>query len=607
MSQATRLSDLFKIEARFCRSVNIAADIHRSDALTGYVMTPLTRAVLRRVGDGLRPGSRARAWSITGPYGAGKSACALFLTKVLGYPQSIEARQMLRGVDAELYDELCEQIPGLAGGGFFMTLIVGNREPIAPAIIRGLIQALSSDSFICDEHQGLIDSLKTLYEETQIGGQISVAALTEVVEHVARTVRNSRQEVLGLLIVVDELGKLLEHATLDPGHGDVFYLQALAELAARSGDHPIGILTILHQAFEHYAARLCFLQQQEWAKVQGRFEDIAFVESPSTLLRLIGKAIKPVQPHNGMTEVIGVEAKLAEDLGIAPQELVRREAAELLGRCAPLHPTVALVLGRLFRSRLAQNERSLFAFLASGEVHGLQDYLKREFWTGNGFKPFYRLDELYDYVVAALGSALYTHGQGKRWAEIADALDRLPTNCSPLEARVVKTIGMLSLLGDQKQLKASKQVLVYALADGKSASVSDIETALDQLVNYKIAIYRRHKDAYGLWEGSDIDLDEEFQKGMASIDKSASLVDLLQTHGYLRPYVAKRHLHQTGTLRYFVPLVVDVAHLDEALRQLIDPGDGAIVFVLGNSSGDCGLGLAISANAVAKPGDLAFD
>lgn len=581
MSQAKPFSDLFRIRARFCRSVNITADVGDPDALSGYVVTPLTRAVLRRVGEGLRLGSRERCWSITGPYGAGKSACALFLAKVLGYPRSDDARQMLRGVDTDLYGELCEQIPGLAEGSFFVTPMVGSREPIAPAIIRGLTQALSSEKLISAEHSDLIGRLDFLYQDAQSGRQITVADFAEAVERVARVVRQSRREVLGLLIVIDELGKLLEHATLDPAHGDVFFLQALAELAARSGDYPIGVLTILHQAFEHYASRLGFLQQQEWSKVQGRFEDIAFVESPGELLRLVGKAIEPVKPQDGLTRVISEEAGEARALEIAPPELGRHEAVELLENCAPLHPTVALVLGRLFRSRLAQNERSLFAFLASGEVHGLQDYLRREAWTGNGYKPFYRLDELYDYVLSALGSSLYVHTQGKRWAEIADALDRLPSDCGPLEARLVKAIGMLSLLGDQQRLKASKHVLAYALADGRSASPPDVEKAIDRLVEYKIATYRRHKDAYGLWEGSDIDLDEQFQKGMASIDKLTSLADLLQTHGYLRPYIAKRHLHVTGTLRYFVPWVIDEAQLDEVLSRDVEPADGAVVFILG--------------------------
>ena len=38
----------------------------------------------------------------------------------------------------------------------------------------------------------------------------------------------------GLLLIIDELGKLLEYAASHPDDGDVFILQELAEAAARS-------------------------------------------------------------------------------------------------------------------------------------------------------------------------------------------------------------------------------------------------------------------------------------------------------------------------------------------------------------------------------------
>ena len=582
MNQAIPLKDFFKVRGRFCRSVNIVADAEDPDALVGYVVTPLTRAVLRRIGEGLRPGSRARAWSITGPYGTGKSACALFLSKALGHSHNEDARQMLRVADPDLYDEVCEQIPGLSRGGFFMTLLVGSREPIAPAILCSLSSALRSYTPTSPEASDLVDSFDCLYRRSSQGDQVSVREFSEAIERAASLVRALDSRVLGLIVVIDELGKLLEHATLNPARSDVFFLQALAELAARSGDNPIGVLAILHQSFEHYAARLGFLQQQEWSKVQGRFEDIPFMEAPGQLLRLIGEVIQPSPGLDGLAEMVGAEAAQAVEMGLAPPELGRGEAVRLLERCAPLHPTVALVLGRLFRSRLAQNERSLFTFLTSGEPHGLQDYLAREIWTAAGQKSFYRLDELYDYVVAALGSSLYIQTQGKRWAEVADTLERLPTDATALDARLVKAIGMLGLLGDQRRLKASKRILVYALSDNGGVSDADVDQAIERLVSWKICVYRRHNDTYALWQGSDIDLDEQFRKGLASLDRSASLAEMLETHAYLRPYVAKRHLHETGTLRYFVPWVVDATDLDEALSRSIEPADGAIVFVLGN-------------------------
>ena len=74
------------------------------------------------------------------------------------------------------------------------------------------------------------------------------------------------------------------------------------------------------------------------------------------------------------------------------------EMQACLAGCYPLHPLTALVLGPLFR-QLAQNERPLFAFLASIEPFGFQEFLQRQTVADGA----YRLDCLYDYVLASLG------------------------------------------------------------------------------------------------------------------------------------------------------------------------------------------------------------
>jgi hypothetical protein len=72
----------------------------------------------------------------------------------------------------------------------------------------------------------------------------------------------------GALVVLDEMGKILESAT---GEGtDIHFFQELAEAAARCHGRLV-VLGILHQAFEGYAPRLGREVRDEWAKVQGRY------------------------------------------------------------------------------------------------------------------------------------------------------------------------------------------------------------------------------------------------------------------------------------------------------------------------------------------------
>lgn len=580
MKTSKPLRELFAVKARFCRSVNISMDYGNPSATTDYIVTPLTRMVLARVGNSLTTTSNARAWSLTGPYGGGKSACGLFLANVLGHLRNEDAWKTLRQADADLSKKLLRRIPKLRDGGFFVVPITGAREPIALGLLRGFERALSFSPFHGKQIDRLLREARSLRRSAKREEVGFSPMVLEFVERVAKTICSRRRRVFGLLLILDELGKFLEFAALNHSYSDVFLLQMLAELASRSRDNPIGIITILHQAFERYAARLRPEHQQEWAKVQGRFEDIAFLEPPDQLLRLVGSAIERHTSSRSVIQAITTEARRASNLLLGPRVKRKRDSVNLFACCAPLHPTVAAVLPRLFHSRLAQNERSLFAFLTSGELHGLQEYIRREVWKDSNIPPFYRIDQLYDYVLGAMGWTVYGQAQGKRWAEIEDALERLPKECKTLDARLVKTVGLLGLLGDQRYLKAAGDVLVFSLADGNSLAPADVQHSLRRLTDWGIVIYRRHKDAYGLWEGSDINLEQRFQKGLDQIDRSVSLASLLNTRGALRPYVAKRHLHKTGTLRYFTPWITGVQHIDAVLERPFGSADGAIVFVI---------------------------
>ncbi len=578
MATPRRLEQLFDVEDRFRRSVNVAADYQRADALSGYVVTPLVRAILSRIAVGLSQDALNRAWSITGPYGAGKSACAVFLCQALGYPVNEEARQVLREDAPAVERELMLRMPELASGGFLMVPVVGSRQPMAWTLLSGLIEALDDLDGHTERTEQHRKALQSLLDMARTEGSVAPQDIAQAIESVAQVARLENPGVLGLIIVYDELGKSLEHATLNPDRSDVGLLQVLAEAASRSQDPVVALVTILHQAFEHYATSLSPLQRREWEKVQGRFEDIPFQQSNGELLSLVGRAIRQRRTDDCLQRTIQLEALRADELSILPKDLSKESGLEALVRCAPLHPSVALVLGRLFRSRLAQNERSLFAFLSSGEPHGFQEYLATEAWQANRSRPFYRLDRLYDYVQAALGSGLYAHAQGKRWAEIEDALERLPADADPLDAAVVKAIGMLNLLGDQRYLKASRDVLGYALADGH-ITADDVGHALERLQHLSIAVYRRFQDAYALWQGSDVDLEECYERGRAQLE-NVDLAEALGHDGQLQPYVAKRHLHETGTLRYFAPRVIDLERLHAVGEQSPGQADGAVVFVL---------------------------
>jgi hypothetical protein len=580
------LLKLVNVRSRFTRSVLLPRDWERDDALEGYVLTPGGRDILGRLASSLRGESPTRAWSLIGPYGSGKSAFALLVSQVLSDTGKAgeRARSAVKAVDGALWKRLTEGKKSLTHGGLlFPILITGSREPLKSALVTGLRQGLRR----CPGRtpRALTKKLEDFAGRSLFGG--TTADLVDLFEDVIKHVTRPRSGYQGLLLVIDELGKFLEYAASHPEDGDVFALQTLAEAAARS-EKPFLLLTILHQAIDRYTAHVSPARRQEWAKIQGRFEDVAFEEPTEQFLRLLAGAIEHggSEPVRKSLEQYGRSlASEAWSQGCRSGSIDEREFISLLTACMPLHPTAALVLGPLFR-RLAQNERSLFAFLASGEPFGFQDFLRQQSW-GRSAGELYRLDQLYDYVTTALGSVLYSQHRGKYWAEVQSALERLNT-ASQLQVRVAKAIGLVQALGYSAGTPASKDFLRFALRGG-AAHDGEISAAVDELERGSVIVYRRHAGGYALWEGSDVNIEARLEDARRAVDPARGLTSYLAEFAPPRALVARRHSLQTGTLRYFDVSYADRNSLGALLQQDAGGADGQVIYCLPLNADDRGV------------------
>ncbi len=549
---ANTLGGVVEVRGRFHRSVRLNQDWEARSDLGGYLLTPTARGLATRMISGLSEQGGTRAWSVTGPYGSGKSAFALFLTDLLS--RSTPFHPEAQGLREEL---------GFSPAPFLPVLVVGQRSPVKPALLAALADGLEPvDSTLAQETREAAGA-ESLSDER-------VVALFDRAGHAAE-----RAEMGGLLIVLDEFGKFLEYAALHPEQEDLFVMQGLAEFSARSST-PTLLVTLLHTAFAEYlGASAADSRRAEWQKVQGRFADAAFQEPPEQLLRLIGAAIDRRHMPEEL-EVAYLDAVGRAVRSPALDETRRRlPLSELLPACAPLDPVTALLLSPLFRSKLAQNERSLFAFLAGHEPLSFVEFVSSPDRKGEGPTPFYRIDRLYDYVSTALGAGAYRGSLGRRWAEVEHALSRVKADAPQVVRSVVKAVGLLGMYGRPVGLRASEETISLALGDPKGTA-----EALDSLATSSIVVYRRHEGAYGLWEGSDVDLDAQLEEGLEQSGQG-SLAERLKRAIALRPLVARAHYIETGALRYFDVDVVDgtPSNLEQKAEETTQ-ADGRLVYVL---------------------------
>ncbi|MCD9187011.1 MAG: hypothetical protein LUM44_11300 [Pyrinomonadaceae bacterium] len=550
--------------------------------MEGYVLTTTVQKSLKRIVESFSDPFPSRAWTLTGPYGSGKSTFALFVSKLFGIKPAKELsllKKLIKGADFNFWQTLYENEDTLfadinSSPKFFPILVSGSREPLAKAILRGILQAIeASDNKKLSIK--LSKRVSSLQEEEITGRQI-----IEILNEISVLITN-KNEKTGVLLVIDELGKLLEYVALHPTKSDVFVLQELAE-ATKNSKQNLFLITILHQAFERYVEKLGRRERDEWRKIQGRFEDLPFQEPNEQVLHILKDAFELSGKTSEVEEFERYGEYLAQEafeLGICGS-LKKEIAVSLLKGCLPLHPTVAITLGPVFR-RFGQNERSLFAFLTSNETYfGLTGFLETAEWTKE-YREIIQLDRLYDYLISAMGSSLYAGSQGRKWAEIDTALNRL-INSTELEFRIIKTIGLLNLLGDIGKLKSSDEILKFALRDDK-VEEKEIENSLQNLIKKSVIIKRNFNDTFAIWEGSDIDLDERFRQATQQIDPSVSLNERLEKNFSLKPIVAKRHSYQTGTLRFFETAYANINNIEEVCSKIPSEADGQIVYVFTNS------------------------
>lgn len=555
-----QLSALVSVRSRFNRSVHLERDLAQNNA-DNYHLTLSSHEALSDVSMAWsRPSERAM--TLIGPYGAGKSAFAVFLARVLDGDQ--KARQALRQRDETLHREMTQE------GEMLAVSLVGSRAPLAPSLVSTLSQTLQKSApkawaKIEATQRGVLQ--QNVHTPRQIADLFLVAA-----QAVSQR---------GLVLLIDEMGKFLEYAAAHPQDGDILVLQELAEAAARSGDNPLWVIGILHQNAEAYAQRLSRAQQGEWLKVSQRFRQIALFPSDVERMDMVGLALQhaPALHLNGHVEELAQQC-----LEFAPAGSSTR-FADIARAAYPLHPLALLALPPLF-SRAGQSHRSVFNFLNSEESGALGRFV-RESVFDEELPPFFPLDTLFDYARDVLLSG-WQGANSRVWAEAVESVERaqsLSPELSPQEIVALKIIGLLSWIHDAR-LKPSKRVLELALhgaAFGDDTKPEDAATILSRLAARRLVVWSRARDAYRLWEGGDIDIEAEMTAARSEISGDSMLAfnDAPLAAGVLS---ARRHSFQTGTLRLARIVALRPNELTAWCRK--NDSELAVVLCLANTQQD---------------------
>lgn len=540
----TKLAGIVEINRRFARSARIDADLSGTPPLIGYVLqASVAKALSTMALAQADSGQGAFTW--TGPYGGGKSSAALLVANMVG--GSKDNQKIARELAG---DELCKLFEAAfpENRDWHVVAVTGSRTRLRSAIASAAREPLcwSAKAF-----------------------EAASASDAELIDRLL----SPGPCKPSVFLILDELGKMLEHEALEGG--DIHLLQDLAERASRSGGRLV-VVGILHQSFDQYAARAKSNARDEWAKVQGRFHDISFLSGADETVALLGQAITcKSRPSSAWADAERVAKAVAKR---RPTDVAL--LAEGLFATWPLNPVTALLLGPVSRQRFAQNERSLFGFLSSAEPNGFQEFL------GPASKSdTYSPAQLWDYLAANFGMALVSGADSHRFSLAFEAIERAAAKGGARHVELTKAAAMIEFFRNGSGLAVADDVLAAAVPGIK---VAQLKKLVCDLLDWAIFIRQPRLGGYALFAGSDFDLDEAVRRA-SSEDDGAALAGIPERVG-LGFAAAKRHYFATGALRTFDVVLLPVSQATtasevvERLGKRTSKGSGFILLLVGDPS-----------------------
>ena len=544
------IENSIEINSIFQRSTRLDSKLSE-DYIKNYIFHDTSRSILNRIADSYLKSNQA-AFTLTGPYGSGKSSLALFLNALVHDNVKIQKAALNKANPGkrDSYNKIFS-----SKQKWFSIKIVGGKEN-TNELMAETIDYVIKENWIS---KNIPSSLKL---KTKTTTSSIVKKLNDLVKELAK-------KNYGLLIICDEMGRLLEYSS-NTG-GDLNLFQEIAENFANNKLEKQGenvFIGILHQPFEEYASSLGRSVQEEWQKIQGRFLDIPFSIGSEESIFLISNAIRKTKKlsDNAEKKIFRITKSILRTLD-RDKATSSKTLEQSLIKCFPLNPLVSLLLGPISRNKFGQNERSIFTFLNSGEPSGLLNYLKNhDIQKGH----LYNLDHLYDYLQLNLEPSILVSNIGSLWAEASEAIRRSETTDNKQVIKLAKAIALIDLFGKNLSINASKEVLYDALPNTKN----EIDSYLETLEEKKIIIYRKFKKAYALYSGSDINLDEIVQQNKTQIQTDYPII--LSQIPELPPVIAKRHLHQFGALRIFKKHCVFLKNVKSTVDEIIRLSEAAI-------------------------------
>lgn len=544
----SQLKDFITIDKRFQTSINLQLDIENNKKLNSYIPTRSSVTVLEEFLDNVI-GNKNKANILIGPYGKGKSHLLLVLMAILSDKDGENTKKVLNKIGKvslsakEKINEIREKHQP-----FLPVIISGTDKDLNQAMIMGLTESLrkhglkdiAPDSYysiaietIHKWKTGYIETYKKLenilrsYEmdvkklenslksmnKTSLTifkkiypGLTAGSEFAPIVQSNSMTLYREIAAAIadygygGLYIIFDEFSKYIEGHDKDTFAYDMKILQDMCEVANSSKEQQIHITFVAHKSIKEYGNELPVEMINAFAGVEGRLKEIRFVVSAQNNYELIKYAIKKADEKykeliydNGENEKI---IKASYKIPCFESMFKEKDYYNIVVQgCFPMLPITAYSLLNI-SEKVAQNERSIFTFLANDERGSIVNIVE------NGAENLLSVEVVYDYFQSLFKDNVSLTNIHNEWLKAEYALTKAE---SFHEEKIIKAIAILHMINKNEEIPVKNKEIRLAAGLGQE----EFESILQKLKEKEIITYRSKLGIYAFKNNVGINLEKE--------------------------------------------------------------------------------------------------
>ncbi len=592
-----KLSELISISPGFHRSINIKYDLNNPEKVSGFIPTEKSEEIIEHVLSSLQGINNDCASILLGSYGTGKSHLMTFLGSLVSKQvppshiykvvEKIKNNRTKVLLQKEIQTEAPYLVVPILGSNsidFEQQLLFSLKNSLANSglelnIDSSFTSALEFIQMWKDAFPEVYNLLERLLENIDFGpasklenalSKFDTKALEIFTElypklsagadfdyfsgNAVDVYREVSVELIskgyrGIFIIFDEFNRVLD--TSIKNFDTLKTLQDISELANRSNDNfRLNILLASHRTIGQYLGETSNALASDWRKVEGRFKLFDITNKPWETYDLISRAFQKkksdayniIVNENPQIQKISQHRRIKNIFDKMSFKTIQKI---IIQGCLPLHPVTVFLLPRI-SAKLAQNERTLFTFLADQNESPVQAFLDQEIKTMDFIRPWH----IFDYFEQQLR---WTKDDNIKsiYIRTVNAINSLPQSAQS-ERNFLKTVGIYKIAGNNLNLPCTLEMVRYGVGD------DDFLKGLKTLQQNKLIYIRQSTNEIEIVEPSDFDLEEEIESWISKKSQKVSSLAYLTKLGFQDYVLPHKYNHEFKITRFLTPAYVDV-------------------------------------------------